>query len=99
MNLSIRRQRQMCIRDKPVTIADLYGVTLGALVRIYREKGLYGRWLRTLTYMGVLPFIAFDGDYRVATEYDVPVKLLPPAGAVARRYSYLTDGAMFWLVL
>ena len=81
----------------PVTIADLYGVTLGALVRIYHEKGLYGQWLSTLAYMGVLPFLAFDGDYRVATDYDVPVKLRPPAGPVDRLYNYLTDGALFWL--
>ena len=40
-----------------------------------------------------------EADCCATAEYDVPVKLLPPAGAVARRYSYLTDGAMFWLVL
>jgi hypothetical protein len=80
----------------PIVLGELHAVTLGALLRAYREMGLAGHWLPTLKYMGVLPFIAFAGAYHVATDYDAQVQIRPPRDAASHRYHYLTEGARFW---
>jgi len=80
----------------PIVLGELHAVTLGALLRAYREMGLAGRELPTLQYMGVLPFIAFAGAYQVATDYDAQVQIRPPRDAASHRYHYLTEGARFW---
>ena len=81
----------------PIVLSELYAVTIGALLRAYKTMGLCLKWLPTLKYMGVLPFLAFGSQYRVATDYDVPVTILRPRGVETHRYHYLTKGAQFKL--
>ena len=75
-----------------VPLDALYRMTLGAILEGIEEANPNNQWLQTLDVIGVLPFVVSPEK---STPNDVRVSIIPPRGAAADPYRYLTVGAGF----
>jgi hypothetical protein len=73
----------------------IYRCTLGAIVTSFRNERVCDQWLNTLDFAACFPLIH---SLTSTSEYDVPIRFIPPEGVVQWPYRWLVNGAGFFHV-
>ena len=72
----------------------IYRCTLGAIVTAFRNERVCDQWLNTLDFAACFPLIYSPMP---TSDYDVPIRFIPPEGLQGHPYRWLVNGAGFFL--